>query len=172
MSATVNSSVHIEQVDLNDEILIEKIEVIARQIWTEHYSPIIGIKQVNYMLDKFQSKEAMKRQMMQGYQYYAVLIEDLLIGYFSVQLRESSLFLSKAYLLKDYRGKGIFSTMMSFIEHLGNELGANQIELTVNKYNSGSHKVYEAKGFIREEEAVFDIGNGYVMDDYIYLKHI
>ena len=34
---------------------IEIVESLAREIWTEHYVAIIGIEQVDYMLDRFQS---------------------------------------------------------------------------------------------------------------------
>ena len=44
--------------------------------------------------------------------------------------------------------------------------GVEQIELNVNKYNSAV-QFYEKLGFFRAKEMVLDIGNGYVMDDYV-----
>ena len=38
------------------------ISVLAKNIWTEHYTPIIGLDQVNYMLEKFQSEIAIQNQ--------------------------------------------------------------------------------------------------------------
>ena len=46
------------------------------------------------------------------------------------------------------------------------------IELTVNKYNSGTIAAYEKMGFEKVRPAVFDIGGGYIMDDYIMKKSL
>ena len=44
--------------------------------------------------------------------------------------------------------------------------------LTVNKGNTDSIAVYLKSGFVVREEAVFDIGSGYVMDDYVMEKRL
>lgn len=162
----------INRVVAEDKQELIEIEFLARKIWTEHYTPIIGVDQVNYMLDKFQSHEAMTDQLKENYHYFSIHLNAELVGYFSTQPRDNKLFLSKAYISKEHRGKGIFSYAMEYIERLAKDLDSIGIELTVNKYNARSIAVYESKGFQRIKEAVFDIGNGYVMDDYIYLKHI
>lgn len=160
------------RVQQQDEDLIAQLEVLAREIWMEHYSPIIGQAQVEYMLNKFQSKPAMLSQLEQGYIYFAFFYANQLIGYFSVELRTNCLFLSKAYLKKNFRGMGIFSLMLKEIEQLCKESGKNLIELTVNKHNTESISIYQSKGFKIIKPAVFDIGEGYVMDDFILQKHI
>jgi len=40
------------------------------------------------------------------------------------------------------------------------------LTLTVNKSNKAKN-FYESQGFKVYDEAIFDIGNGYVMDDYL-----
>lgn len=42
---------------------IQEISNLASVIWHEHFTPIIGIQQVEYMLEKFQSFHALKEQM-------------------------------------------------------------------------------------------------------------
>ena len=42
------------------------IAELASTIWNEHYTPIIGIEQVAYMIDKFQSLDAIKKQAQDG----------------------------------------------------------------------------------------------------------
>ncbi len=39
---------------------------LAREIWTDHYVPIIGREQVDYMLEKFQSEKAIATQLADG----------------------------------------------------------------------------------------------------------
>ena len=41
---------------------IAAVAALARETWTRHYVPIIGVAQVEYMLEKFQSEEAIARQ--------------------------------------------------------------------------------------------------------------
>ena len=149
---------------------IDSIVVLAKPIWHEHYTPIIGEQQVNYMLEKFQSREAIQSQLEEGYQYFQVTEQTQLVGYFSIQFRENaSLFISKFYLSKQARGKGFGKQMLSFVEQLAISNKCRTIDLTVNKYNP-AYQVYLKLGFINQGAAEFDIGNGYIMDDYLMSK--
>lgn len=166
------SDIRLQKIVSTDHQLLRQVEDIAREIWIEHYSPIVGIDQVNYMLHKFQSKEAMKQQITDGYQYSVVWLDKELVGYYSVLPKENELFLSKIYLTKGQRGRGIFSIMLAQIVETAKTLNKQCISLTVNKYNANSIEVYKFKGFKVTREAVFDIGNNYVMDDYVLQKDI
>ncbi|MEZ4796476.1 MAG: GNAT family N-acetyltransferase [Flavobacteriaceae bacterium] len=143
------------------------ISELAKTIWTEHYTPIIGIEQVKYMLDKFQSQKAIKKQVMDdNYMYYILSNESITIGYISIKKNDDTLFLSKLYIDKHNRGKGFGKLAMNFIEELAKNLNCNKIYLTVNKYNTNSIKTYKKVGFNIIEELVIDIGNGFIMDDF------
>lgn len=145
----------------------ELISKLAKDIWTEHYTPIIGIDQVNYMLEKFQSENAVKNQVLNDeYKYFIISNMEFPIGYLSIKKEDSSLFLSKIYIAKTSRGQGIGKTSMNFIEEQATLLNCEKIYLTVNKHNSNSIKAYQKIGFKKIKELVMDIGNGYVMDDY------
>ncbi len=145
---------------------------IAKPIWHQHYDPIIGVQQVNYMLDKFQSEHAIKSQLAEGYLYFQVSDLDEVIGYFSIQARDKTdLFISKFYLLEKTRGKGFGKTMLLFIDDFGKENGCKQIKLTVNKHNP-AYQFYLKLGFVQYNSAQFDIGGGYIMDDYLMSKTI
>jgi ribosomal protein S18 acetylase RimI-like enzyme len=58
------------------------------------------------------------------------------------------------------------------VEDRARALGCRTLMLTVNKLNTDSVAVYRKAGFTVREEAVFDIGNGYVMDDYVMEKRL
>ncbi|MCB0736395.1 MAG: GNAT family N-acetyltransferase [Bacteroidetes bacterium] len=146
------------------------IAQIAAEIWNEHYSPIIGKAQVDYMIEKFQSIEAMQKQIEEGYAYYLFFKDEELIGYLGIQPRETHLFLSKVYLLKQHRSKGFGKQALEFVSKRALDLGLNVIQLTVNKYNTNSIKTYQKAGFKTIKPAVFDIGNGFVMDDFVMEK--
>ena len=146
---------------------ISNIVILGDEIWREHYTPIIGENQVTYMLDKFQSNEAIKSQINEGYLYFLLKEGNINIGYFSVQRRDKTLFLSKVYIQKKHRGKGYFQKTMNHVTTLAHREFCTSISLTVNKYNTNSINIYLNKGFKIMESAVFAIGNGYVMDDYV-----
>jgi len=95
---------------------ILEVSKLATSIWSEHYIPIIGANQVTYMLDKFQSEEAIDEQISKKhFHYYGIYFATLLIGYFSIRQEHSQLFLSKVYILKDFRGKGYGKITIDFI---------------------------------------------------------
>ena len=56
-----------------------QIAKLADVIWREHYTPIIGIDQVEYMIKKFQSTETMYTQYTNGYQYFLKIQSSLYI---------------------------------------------------------------------------------------------
>ena len=151
---------------------LKLIEILANTIWHEHYTPIIGEEQVIYMLDKFQSVVAMQEQIGKGYQYFLINFNENTIGYLSFQRRENVLFLSKIYLIQQERGKGIGRKAMEFVVGVAKGFTCTKVSLTVNKFNLNSIRAYESAGFQKKGALVQDIGNGFVMDDYLMEKTI
>ena len=145
-----------------------ELAATAREIWTEHYTPIIGAAQVEYMLDKFQSAEAILRDISSnGYRYFIAYNGQKQAGYFAIKpdYDAGGLFLSKLYIKKSYRGLGISRLMLNKQILIAKENKLSHIWLTVNK-NNNSVKIYRKLGFEVVEEMVTDIGDGFVMDDY------
>ncbi len=162
----------IEFVKASSERHFKIIETLGDIIWHEHYTPIIGKDQIDYMLSKFQSKEAIAHQILDDYEYYMLQFKDENIGYLSIKKEDDNLFISKLYILKSYRGKSFGKQAMSFIENKARELNCESISLTVNKNNSDSINTYEKLGFKNLGAIIMDIGNGFVMDDYRMVKII
>jgi len=149
-----------------------QIEEMASIIWYDHYTPIIGTEQVRYMLDKFQSVASMTDQIKNGYQYFLILEDETQVGYLSFIKREEELFLSKVYILKELRGQGTGKKAFEFIEAQAKKHQCQKIGLTVNRNNFNSIKAYEKSGFQNIGAIIQDIGQGYVMDDYIMEKSL
>ncbi len=142
---------------------------LAHTIWREHYAGLLSSDQIEYMLERFQSAAAIKEADAQGCEYYLIRVLGLNIGYAALQPDhpQGKLFLSKAYLLKDYRGKGYFSSVIREACEMARAMRLKNIWLTVAKNNRSSIAVYEHLGFIHTEDICTDIGGGFVMDDYI-----
>ena len=160
----------IERVSDNNQI--EIIEELAYEIWNEHFIPIIGKAQVDYMLEKFQSKKAITEQIENGFLYFLIKNDKNHIGYIGVLPEENHLFLSKLYISSAERGKGYGRKAIEFLEKLAIEKDVRKILLTVNKNNSGTVEMYKKLGFVNIGSIVKDIGNNFVMDDYEMLKNI
>lgn len=148
---------------------LAEIAELANKIWHECFVDIISIGQIDYMVEKFQSLNAMTEQIEnQHYSYFAVREDGELIGYIGMKPEQNDrFFLSKLYLRSDKRGRGTASLMMKkvFEEALKSE--KKRVYLTVNKHNDHAVAVYKKIGFNIIDEVVTDIGGGYVMDDYI-----
>ena len=90
-----------------------------------------------------------------------------ILAYFGVQPQGERLFLSKFYVLKPYRGQGLFSVGLDIIRQICHEEGLKAVYLTVNHDNCHAYEVYLRKGFEVIAEEDNDIGCGFVMNDYI-----
>ena len=145
----------------------EQIEILAKEIWNEHYIKILSKEQIDYMLQNFQSQKAIENQIKDGYNYFVMKIDGKIMGYTGIVFQEEKMFLSKLYIKKEARNKGVGKTTLEFLKNLCREKGYNKIYLTVNKYNTDSINAYKKMNFKIIDSVVSDIGNGYVMDDYI-----
>lgn len=146
---------------------IAPLSVLAADIWREHFPSILPSGQTEYMIEKFQSAEAIQRQITeQKYKYFQMELDHQPVGYFAIKPDGDRLFLSKLYVQKSARGKRISSAALDFMKDFCKKNGFSAIWLTVNRHNDGSIAVYRHFGFRVIDEQVTDIGGGYVMDDY------
>ena len=147
---------------------VREIADLAKVIWNEHFTPIIGKDQVDYMVEKFQSYPALKEQISEGYEYHQIFSGGEFCGYTGIHPGEDNrLFLSKLYLKKESRGHHLATGAFSFLKEICRERGYSAIWLTCNKHNDNSLGVYRHFGFEIIDTQEADIGGGFIMDDYI-----
>lgn len=143
---------------------IKLLADLAHKIWNEYWPCILTQAQIDYMVEKFQSQKAIKNQIEnENYTYYFLTVDGEIVGYTGVCDRGEYLFLSKLYIKKEFRHKGYGKLAFEKIK----SLGFNRIQLTVNKQNKNTINAYLKYGFEIINEDVTDIGNGFVMDDFI-----
>lgn len=103
---------------VNEELILS-VSAMAEDIWHEHYDKLIGCEQVDYMLEKFLSPDALCEQINNGYEYFLISHEYTFAGFAGVleNKDEKSLFLSKLYIHEESRGKHISTEMLKkFVE--------------------------------------------------------
>ncbi len=154
---------------LEDVILVARL---ANEIWHECYKDILDRSQILYMIEHIQSENAIQERLEQGDYYFIIWYEGSAVGYYSVKVLGSELFLSKLYLKAKVQGSGIGRAALAEIMRFCVDKGCNSIRLTVNKYNTKAIKFYQKAGFETVDSVKTPIGEGYIMDDYIMVKSI
>jgi len=150
---------------VRDAMAVQEVVRLAREIWNEHYPPIIGQAQVDYMLDRFQSESAINEQIRAGDEYFVLRLAGQSAGYLAIDAYTSGerLFVSKLYVLATLRGR---SVARQTLDWLANAYPQPVLWLKVNKHNPAV-AAYCRLGFDIVEAMVTDIGEGYIMDDYM-----
>lgn len=151
---------------------IPLLQQLARRIWLAHYPGIITVEQIEYMLARGYAAEVIKREMTEeGITWLKVVDDGNAIGFAAFgPYGEQQIKLHKLYLDVGRHGQGIGSAVLREVEQQIASTGATSIVLNVNKYNHKAIKSYQRNGYQVAEEVVNDIGNGFVMDDYVMKK--
>ncbi len=147
---------------------IKELAKLTAKIWHEYWTAILSAEQIDYMVEKFQSEKAIIQQIKnENYTYFYIVSGAENVGYIGLSRKEKYLFLSKLYIKKSFRHKGIGTEAFAFIKEYAQLLNYKKIVLTVNKYNKNTINAYIKWGFKTIDAVVTDIGSGFVMDDYI-----
>ena len=150
---------------------IPELASLASDIWHEYFPCILTDGQIDYMVDRFQSEGAMRDQISEkGYRYYFLVRGGETVGYTGIMAEGDALFISKLYLKKEFRGKGLGTEALGLIFDICRSEGFGRTYLTVNRGNAKAIRAYERNGFVTIRSQVADIGNGYVMDDFVMEK--
>ena len=148
---------------------------LAREIWTEHYTGLIGAEQVAYMLDRYQSAGQIWQDIRRnGVTYVWLDLGPNMAAYmaYSDKTDYGDCFLSKLYVKKAYRGQGLAKTLLDHLVARCRRDKKQSIWLTVNKHNTGSIEAYKKMGFSCVDAIVTDIGGGFVMDDFVLRREV
>lgn len=148
---------------------LEIVRHIAYETWPSTYNAVIGAKQVEFMLDKMYNINELINQLLAGCTFIIAQHDGKDLGFMSFELTDptNGLYkLHKLYLLPEAQGSGFGKTMINEVFKQIKNLGGKKLQLNVNKKNKALF-FYERMGFNIKEAVVLDIGNGFVMDDYV-----
>lgn len=176
-----------DEVRASDVQGIHEMGELSSAIVKEHFDPIIGPEQNDYMIARFNTADAIADQIANhGYRYFFACdpeasasagARERHIGFVAFYPREVStgsaaaireLYLSKFYLVASKRGRGLSRDMCRFVVDHARALGCSRVVLNVNRNNYQAILAYEHLGFRKVREEKNDIGGGYYMDDFVY----
>lgn len=121
------------------------------------------------MLETMYSIAALEQAMQAGQRFLLARLDETPVGYAGFEPNHQSNMqckLNKLYVLPHLHGTGIGKALFENVIFHAKRQHCTSLFLQVNKKNTAIH-FYEKAGMYVREEAVFDIGNGFVMDDFI-----
>lgn len=148
---------------------IPTIQDLAKRSWNFAYANILQQEQIDYMLDLMYSDDAIGIQLENpNFQYYLIKEDGLFSGFIGFEFHQEpeTTKLHRIYFLRGAQGKGFGKKALEFVINEAKKANDIRVTLTVNK-NNQAQNFYRSQGFKIYDEAIFDIGNGYVMDDYL-----
>nr|WP_294777817.1 GNAT family N-acetyltransferase [uncultured Flavobacterium sp.] len=162
-------------IENNSEINFTDVRAIAQEVWPKTYGAILSQAQLDYMMDMMYSVDSLQLQANEKKHHFILAKENnVTVGFASYELncnQTSKTKIHKIYILSTQQGKGIGKILLDFIAKEAQKHHNTALFLNVNKYNPAQY-FYKKLGFEITEEEVIDIGQGYVMDDYVMEKSI
>jgi GNAT superfamily N-acetyltransferase len=150
------------------------IQNLAKVIWPDAYGAILSEAQLDYMMEMMYSNDSLRSQLLSNNVFLLAEIENKIVGFASYELNyqnSNSTKIHKLYVLPEIQGKGVGKGFIQYIQNIALNQANSALILNVNKYNKAKD-FYLHNGFEIAESVVVQIGNGYVMDDFIMRKMI
>ncbi|HEY2720741.1 MAG TPA: GNAT family N-acetyltransferase [Chitinophagaceae bacterium] len=159
----------IRKANRNDIALIREL---CYKVWPQTYATILSQERIDYMLELIYSHSSLEKQMENGSQFIFVYEDEEPVGFAAYFEKGPSVYkLDKIYILPSRQGKGTGKFMIDYIINDIKGKGAQSLQLQVQRQNK-ARGFYEKLGFVVLCAKDFDIGNGFVMDDYIMEKKL
>lgn len=128
---------------------------LADTIWRQHYVGIISVAQIDYMLTRRFSDEALREHVQAADRWLELLrVSGTPVGYCGYEVASmdgseaspATMKLGQLYGLETHRGMGLGRFMLGHIESRARELGCRLLWLQANKQSSGAVGVSMAAG--------------------------
>jgi len=146
------------------------IQDIAKRSWQHTYAQILSPKQYQYMFKKMYSTPLIQAHLQDPNWNYVLFADDTntfvaFVGY-EFHHKENTTKLHRLYVAPEHMKRGFGKKALQHVKESAKIAGDYRIVLAVNKHNL-AQQFYESQGFTIYDNGEFDIGNGFVMDDYL-----
>ncbi|MCC6235066.1 MAG: GNAT family N-acetyltransferase [Verrucomicrobiales bacterium] len=154
---------------------LQRIADLAQVTWRSAFRDVISTAQIDYMLRLRYSNEALAASLASGIPAYLLLLVDGDPCAFAAHRpapQTNELQLQQLYVHPEWQRRGLGSRLIDFVTDLARKRGCTHLILTVNRLNRDAQEVYQRRGFTIRESVVMDIGNGFVMNDFVMAKKL
>lgn len=152
---------------------MEQIQKIAETTWAVTYGDLLSEEQIAYMLDMMYSEKALTEQMTRlGHHFFVIRQDnsDHWQGFVSYEFDykgQPKTKLHKLYVLPECHGTGMGKILVNKVREEARTNNNALVTLNMNRDNK-TKDFYEHVGFRIVGEEDIDIGNGFLMEDYIF----
>jgi len=164
------SNIQIRQATAQDISLIHQL---AKEVFFQTYEPLQPKDKVAYLFNIMYGETALTEQM-EKKKHTFLLAEDAsgYLGYASYEFNykgSGKTKIHKIYVMPKAQGKGVGKEMVNWIANVAKRNKVQTLLLDVFRHNPAI-QFYEKLGFKKAGEQVTEVGNGFVMDDFVMEK--
>ena len=149
---------------------IPLIRALALEVWPVTFADILTPAQIDYMLDMMYSETSLREQMdVKGHQFLIAEHDGEPAGYCGYQIDYTPRVtkVHKIYVLPRTQGSGLGRALLDKVAEIA--VAARQIKLRLDvNYQNPAIGFYERMGFNKVDEITTEIGEGYLMEDYVF----
>lgn len=162
----------IVQATIADVVLIQEI---ANATWPDAFRDILSPEQIRYMLERMYNTEVLTTAINDPHQSFWLFRKDgKAYGFAGIEHHYGGMKvtkLHKLYVRPDAQGMQVGKKLINHVCNEARKAGSNRVLLNVNRYNKAI-SFYEYLGFKILYFEDIDIGNGYLMEDYVMELHL
>jgi ribosomal protein S18 acetylase RimI-like enzyme len=150
------------------------IRQLAEQTFHITYLPLQPKEKVDYLFDLMYHPTSLSEQMKNGQRFIIAKDETGSQGYASYEINCKKIGLTKIhklYVLSTAQGKGVGKILVNSIAKIAKENKNKTLSLNVYRQNPAI-EFYEKLGFKKVEEVNIDVGNGFMMNDFVMEKSL
>lgn len=156
---------------------IPVIQKIAKETWFDTYAKLLSKEQIDYMLNMMYSSDVLKSQMDADNFCFLLVRQENTESFFGFVSYETSYMetnktkLHKLYILPQCQATGAGRIFVDKVCEGARKAGNDIVFLHMNRDNKALN-FYKRMGFEIVGEGDFDIGGGFLMEDYIFEKKL
>ena len=153
------------------------IQELAYKIWPGTYGDILSKVQLDFMLEKFYNIDYLENLLLVENQVFLLISEnEVFVGFCAYQMHIPignpailKTKLHKIYVLPETQGKGFGKILLQEVEKIALDNNNTAVFLNVNRYNK-AQEFYKNQQYKITSKVDIEIGNGYLMEDFVMEK--
>ena len=154
----------------------EELSMMATYMVEQHIQSYYGRRQKEYMLESFQSADAIRRAMKDGEKYYwidsipagekeSVLAMLDMCGYLSCSCQDHTIVITNLYIMEETRGRHLMRECMELLARAEDlPEGMERIRISIPEGYVDAIAVFEHIGFEKEGKEEISIGKNYKLN--------
>lgn len=165
-------SVHISALATSD---VKALAALARLVWESAYAGIITQAQIDYMLvQRYNAQRLLGELAAPGIWWDKATVDGKMVAFASTQLGPAAreMKVDKLYVHPHWQRRGIGGRLLAHLAERALAEACDTLLLAVNKRNAAAIVAYRKYGFAVRDAVCVDIGDDFVMDDFIMVKSL